>query len=133
CFKEYDVTLAGFDPPYWQHEVRLLVEEFGEDRIVEFRTAHDPLMAGALLNLKLSATPHDACPIVRRHALNAVTFIKEVRDDSDQRKTLTLVRKPLDTEKIDGLISDAIALDMRDRAIAAGARKKKQFKAVAFR
>lgn len=133
CFGHYDVVLAGFDPPYWQHEVRLLTEEFGDDRIVEFRTAHDPLMASALLALKLADTPHDRCPVVRRHALNAVTFIKEHRDDSDQRKTLVLVRKPLDTEKIDGLISDAIANDMRDRAIAAGARKRKQFKAVAFR
>src|SRR5690606_5489378 len=100
CFKHYEVVLAGFDPPYWSHEIRLLTEEYGEDRIVEFRTAHDPLMAGALLALKLSTTPHDGCPVVRKHATNAVTFIKEVRDDSDQRKTLVLVRKPLDTEKI---------------------------------
>lgn len=133
CFATYNVVMLGMDPPFWRAQFDELVEEFGDDRVVKFETKVDPLMAGALERLKLTDTRHDGCPIVRRHALNAVTFVKEFRDDSDQRKRLVLVRKPSETEKIDGLISDAIALEMRDRAVAAGARKKQSFRAVAFR
>src|SRR5690606_12093607 len=109
-------------------------EEFGEDRVVEFRTANDQLMAGALQSLRKTDTKHDGCPVARRHALNAVTHIKEYRDDNDERKTLTLVSKPSkdSPDKIDALVSDAIAHDMRNRAISAGVRRQKKFKAVAF-
>lgn len=134
AFAYYDVVLAGFDPPYWRSEIAELAEEFGEDRIVEFRTANDQLMAAALQSLSKTDTPHDGCPITRRHVLNAVTHVKEYRDDNDERKKLVLVSKPTkdSPDKIDALISDAIAHDMRNRAIAAGQRTKKKFKAVAF-
>lgn len=136
AFDYYDVVLAGFDPPYWRSEVAALTEEFGDDRIVEFTTSNDRLMAGALERLKLAALPHDGCPVVRRHALNAVTHFKEVRDDTDERKKLTLVSKNAkdSPDKIDGLISDAIAVDMRDRAIADGLRNPEpKYFAVSFR
>jgi len=135
CFKHYDVVLAGFDPPYWRSEISELQEDFGEDRVIEFRTANDQLMAGALQRLKLADTPHDGCPIVRRHVLNAVTHTKEYRDDNDERKTITLVSKTSkdSPDKIDGLIADAIANDMRDRAIATGVRRKRPAQLVTFR
>src|SRR5690606_22445135 len=85
AFRYYDVVLAGFDPPYWRSEIAELTEEFGEDRIVEFNTAQDRLMAAALERLRLAKTPHDGCEVVRRHALNAVTQVKTIRDDNDER------------------------------------------------
>lgn len=135
AFRYYDVVLAGFDPPYWRSEIAELTEEFGEDRIVEFNTAQDRLMAAALERLRLAKTPHDGCEVVRRHALNAVTQVKTIRDDNDERKAITLVSKPSkdSPDKIDGLIADAIANDMRDRAIAAGVRKKRAARLVTFR
>lgn len=127
AFGFYSVVLAGFDPPYWRAEIAGLIEEFGDDRVVEFHTANDRLMAGALQRLALTDSTHDGCPVTRQHALNAVTVVKEYRDDNDERKRLVLVSKASkdSPDKIDGLISDAIAIEMRDRAIAAGARKKK--------
>lgn len=136
AFKVYDVALAGFDPPLWRSEIAELTEEYGDDRIIEFRTGTDALMAGALERLKFAMLPHDGCPVMRKHALNAVTKIKEYRDDSDQKKRLVLVTKssPDSPDKIDALISDAIAVDMRDRAIAAGDRyAEPEFFAVSFR
>src|SRR5690606_18531186 len=135
AFRYYDVVLAGFDPPYWRSEIAELTEEFGEDRIVEFNTAQDRLMAAALERLRLAKTPHDGCEVVRRHALNAVTQVKTIRDDNDERKAITLVSKPSkdSPDKIDGLIADAIANDMRYRAIAAGVRKKRAARLVTFR
>jgi len=127
AFAHYDVVLAGFDPPFWRSEISELVEKYGEDRIVEFLTSNDRLMAGALERLSKATGTHDGCPVVRQHVLNAVTVVKEYRDDNDERKRLVLVSKASkdSPDKIDGLISDAIANDMRDRAIEAGARKKK--------
>lgn len=136
AFRHYDVVLAGFDPPYWRSEIATLTEKYGEDRIIEFKTSNDQLMAGALDRLKLAQWPHDGCPIVRKHATNAVTKIKEIRDDTDHRKKITLVSKSSkdSPDKIDGLISDAIAVDLRDRAIAAGLREPEpEFIAVTFR
>lgn len=128
AFAYFDVVLAGFDPPFWRAEVSALVEKYGDDRIVEFLTSNDRLMANALERLKLSNGRHDGCPIVAQHAVNAVTVVKEYRDDNDERKRIVLVSKASkdSPDKIDGLISDAIANDMRDRAIAAGARKQKK-------
>lgn len=132
-FKRYKVVLAGFDPPWWRSEIAELIEDYGDDVVLEFRTANEQLMAAALNRLKLATTPHDGCEIVARHACNAVTQIKEYRDDNDQRKRLVLVTKPSkdSPDKIDGLISDAIANDMRDRAIAKGVRRKRS-RAVGF-
>jgi hypothetical protein len=132
-FKFYKVALAGFDPPFWRKEIAELTEEYGEDVIVEFRTANDQLMAAALDRLKKSMMTHDGCPITRKHVLNAVTHIKEYTNDNDERKRLVLVSKPSkdSPDKIDGLISDAIANDMRDRAIAKGVRRKRS-RAVGF-
>lgn len=135
AFGYYRVVLAGFDPPLWRSEISELVEQYGDDRVVEFRTANDQLMAGALERLDKTDTQHDGCLITRSHALNAVTHVKEYRDDNDERKRLVLVSKASkdSPDKIDALISDAIALDMRDRAIAAGVRKQKTFRAMSFR
>lgn len=136
AFNRYDVVLFGFDPPYWRSEMAVITEEFGEDRCIEFRTGTDRLMAGALERVKLAATPHDGCQVVRKHVLNAVTKVKEFRDDNNQRKSFTLIEKASkdSPDKIDGAISDAIAFDMRDRAIAAGARNAPQkFRAITFR
>ena len=134
AFGFYRVALCGIDPPYWRGELAELAEEFGDDRVVEFRTATDQLMAAALQSLSKSTSPHDGCPVTRRHVLNAVTHVKEYRDDNDERKRLVLVSKSSkdSPDKIDGLISDAIANDMRDRAIAAGVRKKKAPMLVTF-
>jgi hypothetical protein len=135
AFAYYDVVLAGFDPPYWRSEIAELQEEYGEDRVVEFRTGNDQLIAGALDRLTKAETPHDGCPVTRRHVLNAITYVKEYTDDKDERKRLVLVSKASkdSPDKIDGLISDAIANDMRDRAIATGLRRPKKARLMTFR
>lgn len=139
AFKFYDVVLFGFDPPYWRSEGATWVEKYGEDRVVEFPTKNDQLMSAALERLstwlRTGSETHDGSDVLTRHVLNAVKVTREFRDDIGERKLLTLVSKvSKDSDlKIDGLISLAIAEDMRARAIAAGARKRKKFKAVAFR
>ena len=136
-FERFEVVLAGLDPPYWRSEIAGLIEAYGDDRIIEFRTANDHLMAGALQRLKLADTKHDGDPDdpVAKHWVNAVKIVKEYRDDNDERKTIVLVSKESkdSPDKIDGLISDAIANDMRDRAIAAGERNAEVATLVAFR
>lgn len=127
AFREWNVVFCGVDPPYWREQLAELQERHGEDRVVEFRTANDQLMAGALDRLRKTDTTHDGDPIIRQHAINAIARQKTYLDDeSDQRKTITLVSKASkdSPDKIDGLISDAIALDLWHRAVAAGVRKK---------
>lgn len=139
AFRDHEVILFGVDPPYWRDELAKWIEEFGDDVVLPFETRHDLLMARALEGLKTGIATgevtHDGSDVMRRHALNAVAFTKEVRDDVNERKRIVLITKASkdSPDKIDCTISMAIANDMRTRAITAGARKKKKYKAVSFR
>ena len=66
AFSQFHVVLAGFDPPMWRSEIAELQEKYGDDRIIEWRTANDQLMASALERLKLADTCHDGDTDVRR-------------------------------------------------------------------
>jgi hypothetical protein len=135
AFARYDVAYLGADPPYWRSDVDAWAERHGEDRVVRFATANDQLMSAALERLKVGVQggmPHDGNPTLRSHVGNAVAVVKET--GGDERKRLTLIRKqssgsPL---KIDAVVAAAIAVDMRDRAIAAGVRTKRRGRSVGF-
>jgi hypothetical protein len=121
AFGRYDVARGYFDPHEWRSDIEMLTAEFGEDRVFEFPTNSYVRMAGALDRLHSGLTVgevwHDDDPLAHEHYGNAYV---------DMRGRSRLVRKeyPNSPRKIDSVVGDALALEARADALAAGPAKK---------
>jgi hypothetical protein len=113
----YDVVRGYYDPHEWRSDVDTLAGDLGEERVIAWPTQRDTAMAGALdrlhSGLRNGTVWHDADPLAAEHYGNAhVTY----------RGKLRLVRKeyPNSPRKIDSVVGDALALEARADALAAG-------------
>jgi phage terminase large subunit-like protein len=117
AFARYDVVRGYFDPHEWRSDIEALAEEFGEDRVQAFSTNAHTMMAAALdrlhSDLVVGEVWHDDDPLAHEHYGN--TYVA-------RRGTLRLVRKeyPNSPRKIDSVVGDALALQARADALAAG-------------
>ena len=116
-FARYNVSRMYADPHEWRSDIEALAREFGEDRVIPWPTSRFVAMAAALdrlhSGLRLGDVWHDDDPLAAEHYGNAYV---------DWRGRLRLVRKeyPNSPRKIDIVIGDALALEARADAIAAG-------------
>ncbi len=126
-FQTYDVVRAYLDPPLWASEVNFLQGKYGDRVVFEWPTYRIKPMHAALERLKTdiinptSGLSFDADPDADIHYRNAV-----MRARAGQTYILG---KPADNQKIDIVMSDALAHEAVNDAIAAndlGRRKTSQ-------
>lgn len=116
-FGRYTVSRAYFDPHEWRSDIEALAQEFGEERVISWPTARYVPMAAALDRLhsgfRKGEVWHDDDPLAAEHYGNAYV---------DMRGRSRLVRKeyPNSPRKIDSVVGDALALEARADALAAG-------------
>lgn len=116
-FNRYTVSRMYADPHEWRSDIETLARELGEDRVLAWPTSRYVAMAAALdrlhTGLSVGEVWHDDDPLAAEHYGNAYV---------DNRGRLRLVRKeyPNSPRKIDSVIGDALALEARADAIAAG-------------
>jgi hypothetical protein len=117
AFGRYDVVRAYFDPHEWRSDIESLALELGEDRVIPWDTARWVAASAALDRLHSGLATgevwHDDDPLAHEHYGNAYV---------QHRGRARLVRKeyPNSPRKIDSVMGDALALEARADAIAAG-------------
>lgn len=120
AYTRYDVTRGYFDPHEWRSDIDTLAQEFGEERVVAWPTSSYARMGAALdrlhTGLMVGEVWHDADPVAAEHYGNVYVA---------KRGQMRLVRKeyPNSPRKIDSVVGDALALEARSDALAAGTRK----------
>ena len=145
AFRRYQVVRFYGDPPGWQTELDELRAEFGEKVVIDWWTNRETPMAKALENLHTAITAglstHDGDPVVATHYANARRDVRRAASDVEGVKERVLVKKehPMSPNKIDAVISDALAYEARGDALAAGVLNedepvdRSQFAAAGFR
>lgn len=117
AFGRYTVSRMYADPHEWRSDIELLAQELGEKRVIAWPTSRHTPMAAALDRLHTGLMTgeiwHDDDPIAAEHYGNVYV---------SRRGQLRLVRKeyPNSPRKIDSVVGDALALEARADAIAAG-------------
>lgn len=115
-FEVYDVVRAYLDPPLWASEISVLQGRYGDKRVVEWPTYRVRPMHAALERLRTdiisASVTFDRDPDADAHYRNAV-----VRARSGNTYILG---KPVQTQKIDIVMSDVLAHEAVSDAIAAG-------------
>lgn len=130
AFETYDVTRAYCDPHEWRSDIDTLADEFGEARVIPWATSRHTAMGAALdrlhTGLVVGEIFHDDDAAAAEHYGNAY-----VAKRGQQR----LVRKehPNSARKIDSVVGDALALEARADALAAGWGKPKDTSVLVFR
>lgn len=123
--REYSLLIGFFDPQHWQSDLGEWAQELGVDRVLEWWTNRDVLMARALERLHTDITQGhitlDSDPQVRDHYRNTFKHIKRAsrNTDPDAKFGRVLVKKehPASPYKIDTVVADALALEARAHAI----------------
>lgn len=124
---EFTVVRAYLDPPYWGSEIDALAERYGEEIFIKWPTYTIGRMWGALERYRTDlAAPegeglmHDGDRDVTEHAKNAIMRTRAI--DPLTRKRQYILAKPdgRGHQKIDFLMSDVLAHEAANDAIAAG-------------
>lgn len=129
AYSRYDVVRGYFDPHEWRSDIEALAqgvknengtwlhEPLGDERVIPWGTDRYVAMAAALdrlhAGLRVGEVWHDDDPIAAEHYGNAYV---------QMRGKARLVRKeyPNSPRKIDSVVGDALALEARADALAAG-------------
>lgn len=121
--REFKVVRGYYDPHEWRSDVESLALKLGDDpqlktpRVIPWATSRDVAMAGALNRLHTGLTVgevwHDADKDASEHYGNAYKWDKG-------RNRLVRKENPNSSRKIDSVVGDALALEARADALAAG-------------
>lgn len=130
--RDYDVVRLYADPPYWDTEVDIWADRYGEQRVVRWYTNRTTQMHAASERLVTDVMKqdttfrHDGCPVAAAHVGNAR---KAARPGGKY-----VLRKASVTQKIDLAVSSVLAHEAAGDALAAGqARPKKKSKMLIMR
>jgi hypothetical protein len=116
-FERYDVVRMYADPPYWETEIDVWAERYG-DRVVRWYTNRVSQMHAAAERLVTDVTKadatfrHDGCEMTTTHVGNAR---KAARPGGRY-----VLRKAAPTQKIDAAVTSVLAHEAAGDAIAAG-------------
>jgi hypothetical protein len=117
AYSRYDVVRGYFDPHEWRSDIEVLAADLGDDRVIPWETRRDTAMHAALDRLHAGLVTgevwHDTDKLAAEHYGNAYVA---------RRGQKRLVRKeyPNSPRKIDSVVGDALALEARADALAAG-------------
>lgn len=129
-FDTYDVVRFYGDPPFWQSELDEYAARYGDKIVIRWATYRTRQMAEALERFRTDVLAgnlaHDGCPITSKHVENA---------HADRRPAGVLIRKDkaVSRNKIDSVMSSALAHEAALDATAAGWGKQLDRRVIVFR
>lgn len=124
-FGRFDVWRFYADPPYWESWIAAWKGEFGDERVLEWRTNQMAQMARAVKAFESAMleglVSHDGDKQLEHHIGNARR--QELPQRDEQGRHLWVIRKerPDSPHKIDAAVAGVLSWKARTDAIAAGA------------
>lgn len=114
-FARYRVGRMLCDTPKWWSEIEGWAEKYGEDVVVAFDTNQERRFAPAvdrwLTGIREGSATHDGNELVSRHVKAAQLRQASARADADDGRTLYVLVKGEDRERIDGAVADVLAFE----------------------
>ena len=127
AFGRYTVFRMYSDPPYWETHVATWAGEYGDERVIAWRTNRVMPMAYAIKSfvnaMAAREISHSGDAGLHRHIGNACRRYVHVRNDEGTLERLFLIVKdrPESPRKMDGAMAAVISWEARRDALAAGA------------
>jgi hypothetical protein len=111
----WNVGLMLCDPPFWRTEIEGWAERYGDDVVVMFDTNQPSRFAPAIERwrtaLEVGTHTHSGDEAITRHVLAAHLKKVHLRQDDDDGRTRFVMVKGQDRGRIDGAVSDVLALE----------------------
>lgn len=124
AFARWEVWRLYADPPYWETQVARWAGEWGEERVVPWRTNRSTPMAYAIRAydgaIRAGELSHDGDPRLARHIGNACRRLLPTVDDTGARLWTIYKERPDSPHKIDGAMAGCLSWEARTDALAAG-------------
>lgn len=125
AFTRWDVWRLYADPPYWETTVAEWSQEFGEERVVAWRTASTRKMADAVRAYANAIADgdltHPADAVFEHHIGNAHRRTVSVRDEKGEQLWTIYKERSDSPKKIDVAMAAILSWEARRDAIAKGA------------
>lgn len=124
AFERWDVWRLYADPPYWETQVAEWAGEYGEHRVLEWRTNRHAQMGYALRSyagsIQAGEVTHDGSAQFAAHIGNSCKRLLNIRDDKGERLWAINKERPDSPHKIDIAIAAALSWESRTDAISEG-------------
>lgn len=125
AFERWDVWRLYADPFWWESDVARWAGEYGEKRVIEWRTNRLSQMAYALRSfdtaIQAGEISHDGNEDLARHIGNSCRRLLNLRDGEGQRLFVIHKERPDSPFKIDAAMAAVLSWEARNDAVAAGA------------
>lgn len=124
AFRRWRVWRLYADPPYWETQVARWAGEYGEERVVAWRTNRSSPMAYAIRSyenaIAAGEVSHDGSPAFLRHIGNTCRRALTLRDEQGKPLWVMQKERPDSPHKIDLAMAACLAWEARRDALAAG-------------
>jgi phage terminase large subunit-like protein len=128
AFGRWDVWRLYADPPYWETTVAEWSAEFGEERVVAWRTASTRKMADAVRAYANAIVDGDVTHAddaqLERHLGNAHRRVVAVRDEKGEQLWTIYKDRPDSPRKIDAAMAAILSWEARRDAVTLGVGQK---------
>jgi hypothetical protein len=123
-FQRFAVWRMYADPPYWEAWIATWAGEFGEKRVIEWRTNQRTQMVAALrafdTAMREGTITHDGSKDLARHIGNARKQEMPQRDEKGQPLWLIRKERSDSPHKMDAAMAAVLAYEARRDAVSAG-------------
>ena len=125
AFERWDVWRLYADPLWWESWLAKWAGQYGEKRVIEWRTNRLTPMSYALrafaTAIQAGEVSHDGDEDLARHIGNACRRLLNLRDAEGQRLWLIQKERPDSPHKIDAAMAAVLSWEARNDAVTAGA------------
>lgn len=124
AFRRWEVWRIYADPPYWETQVARWAGQYGEERVIAWRTNRTTPMAYAIRSyhgaIQSGELSHDGSSGLARHIGNACRHVLTLRDDQGVQLWTIYKERSDSPHKIDGAMAGCLSWEARRDALAAG-------------
>lgn len=124
AFQRWEVWRMYADPPYWETHVAKWAGEYGEKRIIEWRTSRTTQTAYAVKAfnnaIQSGELSHDGNPRYAAHIGSAYRRMLNLKDDQGQPLFVIYKERSDSPQKIDLAMAGILSWEARNDALAAG-------------
>ena len=125
CFERYTVWRLYADPPYWESVVAAWAGEYGEERVIEWRTNRWKAMAEAVMGfhnaIQDGTLSHDGNERFQSHIGAACKLMLNLWDDQHKERLWVIQKERGDSpHKMDAAVAAVLSWQARCDAVAAG-------------
>jgi len=124
AFARYEVWRLYADPPYWETQVAEWAGEFGEERVMNWRTNRTTPMAYAIRSyanaIMAGEVSHSGDRRFASHIGNACRRVLTLADETGQRLWTMYKERPDSPHKIDAAMAGCLSWEARRDALTAG-------------